>query len=226
MRLREENNKLKINGMTQVNLNQQSVDEMRMLTQKNEQLEQNAEETRRKHEETEALLLQTELSLDESKKLNKYQMEKLTDTLERLQSTIKIAEEAFAEIQLLKQEKQQVEDESRDLACTIGSVIETASMKIHQEVEELKSRHSIQSEKSSMEIEALKRLVEIEKEGRSDALRQTKLLEEKLSSIELEPLATTIVSFSLLNFQPKMGKNLCLLKFTKIQKQLHTLILV
>lgn len=192
-RLRDENNQLKINGAAQVNLNQQSVDEMRMLTQRNEQLEKCVDESKQKLEEAEALLYQTELSLDESKKLNKYQMVKLTDTLERLQSTIKIAEEAFAEIQLLKHEKQQIEDESKELAGTIGSVFETASMKIHQEVEELKSRHRIETEKSSNEIEGLKRLIEIEREGRNDAMRQTKLLEEKLSSIELEPLAATIV---------------------------------
>lgn len=195
-RLRDENNQLKMNGAAQVNLNQQSVDEMRMLTQRNEQSEKCVEESKRKLEETEGLLFQTELSLDESKKLNKYQMEKLTNTLERLQSTIEIAEEAFEEIRRLKHEKQQIEDESKELASTIGSVIETASMKINQEVEVLKSRHKIESEKSSMEIEGLKRLIEIERDGRSDAQRQMKLLEEKLSSLELEPLATTIVSVS------------------------------
>lgn len=196
-RLRVENNQLKMNGVAQVNLNQQSYDEMKMLTQKNELLEKSVEDLRRKLEETEGFLFQTELTLDESKKLNKYQMEKLTNTLERLQSTIKIAEEAFEEIQHLKNEKQQIEDESKDLASTIGSVIETASLKIHQEVEEMKSRHKIESEKSHIEIEGLKRLIEIEREGRSDALRQAKLLEEKLASIELEPLATTIVSSKL-----------------------------
>lgn len=59
-----------------------------MLTQRNEHSENLVEELKRKLEETEGLLYQTELSLDESKKLNKYQMEKLTNTLEQLNVSI------------------------------------------------------------------------------------------------------------------------------------------
>lgn len=183
-----------MDGRAQIILNQQSVDELKMLTSKIENLERCGQDVNAKLAETEGKLYQTELCLEESKKLNKFQMEKLTNTLEHLKSTINIAEEAFVEIQHLKHEKQQIEDESKDLASTIGSVIETASMKIHQDVEQLKSRHKVESEKSSMEIESLKRLVEIEKEGRASASRQAELLEEKLSSLDVKPLAQTIVS--------------------------------
>jgi cysteinyl-tRNA synthetase len=183
-----------MDGRAQVILNQQSTEELKISNQKIENVKKCGQDVSEKLKETEERLYQTELCLEESKKLNKYQMEKLTNTLEHLNSTIKIAEEAFVEIQHLKHEKQQIEDESKDLASTIGSVIETASNKIHQDVEELKSRHRIESEKSSMEIENLKRLIEIEREGRTGALRQAQLLEEKLSSLDLKPLAATIVS--------------------------------
>jgi ABC-type transporter Mla subunit MlaD len=193
-----------MDGRAQVILNQQSAEELKMSNQKIENVTKNGQDVSKKLKETEERLYQTELCLEESKKLNKYQMEKLTNTLEHLNSTIKIAEEAFVEIQHLKHEKQQIEDESKELASTIGSVIETASNKIHQDVEELKSRHKIESEKSSMEIENLRRLIEIERDGRTGALRQAELLEEKLSSLDLKPLATTIVSYlSLCNFYLK-----------------------
>lgn len=124
-----------------------------------------------------------EQCLEESNQLNKEQMEKSVETLQKLQESIKVADEAMAEINVLANEKLQMEAECNHLAQTIGSVIENASVKVEKDVEELKAKHQREIELLNQEIEKLKQLLQLEATKKDSALNQIKSLEDKLETM-------------------------------------------
>lgn len=125
-----------------------------------------------------------EQCLEESNQLNKEQMQKSVETLQKLQESIKVADEAMAEINILTNEKQQMEAECNHLAHTIGSVIENASEKVEKDVEELKGKHQKETENCNSEIEKLKQMILLEAAKKDSALQKVKSLEEKLVTME------------------------------------------
>lgn len=104
-----------------------------------------------------------EKCLDDSNALNKEQMLKATESFQKLQETIKVADEAMVEIEMLMNEKRQMEDECSNLAQTIGSVMESASEKIEKDMKDLSEKHLQEIESSKIEIERLKQEVLLEK---------------------------------------------------------------
>lgn len=126
----------------------------------------------------------TERLLDESNELNKQQMQKSTESFLKLQETIKVAEDAMAEVQQLIDDKRLITEEHDNLARTIGSVMKEASEKVDKTIEDMRKQHKVEMEQSKIEIERLKQEVEHEKLKTTSAMHQVKMLEEKLHSIE------------------------------------------
>lgn len=120
--------------------------------------------------------------LDESNELNKEQMRKSTESFQRMQDSIRVADEAMQEIQELLREKKLIQDEYDNLARTIGGVIEEAAEKVDNDIEELKMRHKHEMASAKIEIEHLNQTVEYERERTKSAMQQYKALEEKLNS--------------------------------------------
>ena len=126
----------------------------------------------------------TERLLDESNELNKQQMQKSTESFLKLQETIKVAEDAMAEVQQLIDDKRLITEEHDNLARTIGSVMKEASEKVDKTIEDMRKQHKVEMEQSKIEIERLKQEVEHEKLKTTSAMHQVKMLEEKFHSIE------------------------------------------
>jgi len=126
----------------------------------------------------------TERLLDESNELNKQQMQKSTESFLKLQETIKVAEDAMAEVQQLIDDKRLITEEHDNLARTIGSVMKEASEKVDKTIEDMRKQHKDEMEQSTIEIQRLKQEVEHEKLKTTSAMHQVKMLEEKLHSIE------------------------------------------
>lgn len=141
--------------------------------------------------------------LDESSVLNRLQIERSTESFSKLQEAIKVADEALAEIELLRNEKQQIESECNNLAQTISYVMERASDKVAKDFEDLKMERQRDQERFSQEIERLKEAVEAKEAERVSALQQVEVLKDKLKSIEdvigqdVAAAFQTIVSFEL-----------------------------
>lgn len=125
-----------------------------------------------------------EQCLEESNQLNKEQMLKSAETLQKLQESIKVADEAMTEISILTNEKQQMEAECNHLAQTIGSVIENASEKVEKDVEKLKRGHEKETEHCNIEIEKLKQMILLEAAKKDSALESVERLGEKLKTME------------------------------------------
>lgn len=104
-----------------------------------------------------------EKCLVDSNELNKQQMEKATESFQKLQESIKVADEAMAEIEHLMTEKRHMEEECQHLAQTIGSVMESASMKVEKNIQDLKDEHCRELESLKNEIDRLKQAAELEK---------------------------------------------------------------
>lgn len=126
----------------------------------------------------------TERLLDESNELNKQQMQKSTESFLKLQETIRVAEDAMAEVQQLIDDKRLITEEHDNLARTIGSVMKEASEKVDKTIEDMRKQHKDEMEQSKIEIQRLKQEVEHEKLKTTSAMHQVKMLEEKLHSIE------------------------------------------
>lgn len=120
--------------------------------------------------------------LEESNELNKEQMTKSDGAFIKMQESIKLADDAMAEVQQLMNEKRLIQEEYNSLASTIGGVIEEAAEKVDKDFEELKMRHQHELASAKIEIEHLKQTVELEKEKAKSAMQQYRLLEEKLNS--------------------------------------------
>lgn len=149
-----------------------------------ESLQKSNRESIEKLKRSEAEKAEMEKCLDESSELNRLQMERSTESFTKLQEAIKVADEALAEIEVLRNEKQQIEAECNNLAQTISSVMERASDKIAKDFEDLKVKHQRDRERLSDEIERLKRAIEVEKAGKVEALQHVAESNEKLKSIE------------------------------------------
>lgn len=120
--------------------------------------------------------------LDESNELNREQMKKSTESFAKMQESIKVADEAMAEVAQLLSEKRLIQEEYDNLANTIGSVIEEASMKVDKDMEELKMKHQHELTTAKIEIEHLKQTTELERERAESAMQKNKLLEDKINS--------------------------------------------
>lgn len=146
--------------------------------------------------------------LEEMNQLNKDQMEKSSQTFDKLQESILVGEQALEEVNALLKEKQQIEEEYNNLAHTIGSVIESAAEKVDVEVANLKTNHKRDLEKSQLEIDNLKSIIELEHTKTQAAYQKTKAAEEMLNSTisansflenDLHIAFQTIVSVNLIN---------------------------
>lgn len=135
----------------------------KIMIQKIENFYQANVELSEKLKASEADKKELEKCLEDSNALNQEQMLKATESFQKLQETIKVADEAMAEIEMLMNEKRQMEDECSNLAQTIGSVMESASEKIEKDMKDLSQKHLQEMESSKIEIERLKQEVLLEK---------------------------------------------------------------
>lgn len=139
------------------------------------------------HEMTESLgkALQekdeAEQCFKEAASLNKEQLEQATTSFNKLLEVTKVADEAVVEIQTLRREKDQVEEEFHNLATTIGNVIQTASSKVENVVEELKEKHKKEKDELDKEIARLNQI--IEQQGLSDSSKESEF-HQKIASME------------------------------------------
>lgn len=120
--------------------------------------------------------------LEDMNQLNKEQMEKSSQSFDKLQESILVAEQAMAEVNSLLLEKEQIQDEYNNLAHTIGSVIESAAEKVDIEVANLKMDHQRNMEKSLIEIDNLKMIIELEHSKTEAANQKAHAAEDKLNS--------------------------------------------
>lgn len=127
---------------------------------------------------------EVEKYLDESSDLNRLQMERSTESNAKLQEAIKVASEAIAEIEVLKNEKQHIEYECNNFYQTVNGVIETASDKFAKDFDDLKVKHQRDQERLIQEIEKLKQKIDMEEAEKVSALQQVEVLNQKLKSIE------------------------------------------
>lgn len=123
---------------------------------------------------------ETEQCFKEAAALNKEQLEQSTTSYNNLQEVTNVADEALAEIQTLRREKAQIEEELNNLAQTIGTVIDKASSKVEYVVEELKEAHRKEKTDLNKEIE---RLNEIIREQRTLDDSKESSYEQKLVSM-------------------------------------------
>lgn len=146
----------KINSVLQANT--------KVMMQKIESLHRANVELSERLKASEADKKELEKCLEDSNELNKEQMQKALESFQKLQETIKVADEAMTEIEMLMNEKRQMEEECNNLAQTIGSVMESASFKIEKDMEAIRVQHLREMENSTIEIERLKQDLLLEKE--------------------------------------------------------------
>ena len=120
--------------------------------------------------------------LEEMNQLNKEQVDKSSQTFDKLQESILVAEQAMAEVNSLLTEKEQIQEEYNNLAHTIGSVIESAAEKVDIEIANLKMEHQRNIEKSLIEINNLKMVIELEHTKTEAANQKAQAAEDKLNS--------------------------------------------
>lgn len=120
--------------------------------------------------------------LEEMNQLNKDQLDKSSQTFDKLQESILVAEQAMAEVNSLLMEKVQIQDEYNNLAHTIGSVIESAAEKVDIEIANLKMDHQRNIEKSLIEIDNLKMIIELEHSKTEAANQKAQSAEDKLNA--------------------------------------------
>lgn len=113
--------------------------------------------------------------------LNKEEMEKSLVSFEKLQETIKVADEALAEVETLSTEKRQIEAEYKFLVETISSVIQAECDKVEKVFDEMKQEHQREIVVSDAEIEKLKQTCKLEEARKLSALERVKAFEKKLS---------------------------------------------
>ncbi|CAO1371900.1 unnamed protein product [Diamesa tonsa] len=172
--------------------------------------------------------------LEDMNQLNKEQMDKSSETFDKLQESILVAEQAMAEVNNLLTEKEQIQDEYNNLAHTIGSVIESAAEKVDIEVANLKMDHQRNMEKSLIEIDNLKMIIELEHSKTEAANQKAYAAEDKLNStinansflendlqIAFQTIAETEQKLSNLEHTiatEQESNNYCVYKATQLQK--------
>lgn len=144
--------------------------ELTRLQMANDELKKKLTSTETDKEELEKCFI-------ESNELNKEQLHKSSKSFQKLQDTIKVADEAVAEIEILMREKTEMEVECDTLAKTIGTVIQDASDEMEKVVDKL--RHD--KKETCKEITRLKHELEGE---RARAEQQINAFEEKIASSE------------------------------------------
>lgn len=150
------------------------LDEMKQLQIRNNELSDAlAKVTADKHE--------LEKLVESSIALNKEEMEKSLVSFEKLQDTIKVADEALAEVETLTNEKRQIEAEHKFLVETISAVIKSESEKVEKVFDDMKQEHQREIVVSDAEIEKLKQTCKLEEAGKLSALERVKAFEKKLS---------------------------------------------
>lgn len=153
--------------------------------------------------------------LEEMNQLNKDQMEKSSQTFDKLQESIQVAEHAMEEVSNLVKEKEQIVEEYNNLAHTIGSVIESAAEKVDIEVANLKMDHQRHIEKTLNEIDNLKTIIQLEHTKTEAANQKAQAAEDKLNSTisanmflenDLQIAFQTIVSVNLIESGVKFNR--------------------
>lgn len=150
------------------------LDELKQLQIKNNELTEALEKITADKKELEKLV-------ESSIALNKEEMEKSTVSFEKLQETIKVADEALAEVETLANEKRQIEAEYKFLVETISAVITSESEKVEKVFDDMKQEHQREIVLSDAEIEKLKQTCKLEEARKLSALERVKAFERKLS---------------------------------------------
>lgn len=158
------------------------LEKLEVVQASNKALSDANNELNEKIKQLETEKIEIEQVLEESNELNKEQMRKSTESFQRMQESIRVADEAMVEVQELLKEKQLIQDEYDNLARIIGGVIEEADERVDNEREELKMRHQHEMASAKIEIEHLNQTIEYEREKTKSAMQQYKTLEEKLNS--------------------------------------------
>lgn len=171
----------KMNKLMQINM-RKMLEKLESVQASNKALSDANNELNEKIKHLETEKSEIEQLLEESNELNKEQMRKSTESFQRMQDSIKVADDAMEEVQHLLYEKKLIQDEYDKLARTIGGVIEEAAERVDKDIEELKMKHQHEMASAKIEIEHLNQTVVYEREKTKSAMQQYKALEEKLNS--------------------------------------------
>lgn len=150
------------------------LDEVTQLQVRNNELTEKLERVTCDKQELEKLV-------ENSIALNKEEMEKSMVSFEKLQETIKVADEALAEVEVLSTEKRQIEAEYKFLVETISAVIQAECDKVERVFDEMKQEHQREIVISDAEIEKLKQNCKLEEARKLSALERVTAFEKKLS---------------------------------------------
>lgn len=144
------------------------------LRKENQELSESLRKTVKERDETEQCFKEAAL-------LNKEQLEQSTTSFDKLCEATRCLDEALVEIQTLRREKDQIDEEFNSLANTIGNVIDTASSKVENVVEDLKEKHRIEKDGLNKEIARLNQI--IKHQGLSDNSKESEF-QQKIASME------------------------------------------